>query len=251
MKLDDAAPEGFLVHSFAGDDPIACRDHVREKLGLPKFKPKKSNGKAGGEWKFIREHIYRTADGTPHMRKQKKIDPEGKRQFPQHHWDGKRWIKGVPEDWPKVFYKLPELLKAPASSIVYVTEGEARRRLARRARFCGDDRRRRLRNQGMATPEVIEPLKGRRVVIVVDSDTPGREYGETVARAVDQVADVAEGRRSVSRRPRQEQRSRRIDFLATDRAGVKFIKAVNDAHEWEPAPRPRQRGERRAIRTTS
>ena len=28
------APDGFVVHSFAGDDPIACRDYVREKLGL-------------------------------------------------------------------------------------------------------------------------------------------------------------------------------------------------------------------------
>src|SRR5262249_16747284 len=37
IKLDDTAPDGFVVHSFAGDDPIACRDHVRKKLGLPKF----------------------------------------------------------------------------------------------------------------------------------------------------------------------------------------------------------------------
>ena len=95
IKLDDAAPEGFVVHSFADDDPIACRDYVRKKLGLPEFKPKKGNSKAGGdgEWKFIREHIYRTADGTPHMRKQKKLDPEGKRQFPQAHWDGGKWVK--------------------------------------------------------------------------------------------------------------------------------------------------------------
>ena len=28
------APDGFVVHSFAGDDPIDCRDYVREKLGL-------------------------------------------------------------------------------------------------------------------------------------------------------------------------------------------------------------------------
>ena len=62
IKLDDKAPEGFLVHSFSGDDAIACRDFVRERLGLPKPEPKKKgNGKAakGGAWKFIREHIYR------------------------------------------------------------------------------------------------------------------------------------------------------------------------------------------------
>jgi hypothetical protein len=33
------APDGFLVHSFSGDDPIACKDYVRAKLGQPEFKP--------------------------------------------------------------------------------------------------------------------------------------------------------------------------------------------------------------------
>ena len=36
VLLDFSAPEGFVVHSFAGDDWQSCRDHVRERLGLPK-----------------------------------------------------------------------------------------------------------------------------------------------------------------------------------------------------------------------
>src|SRR5215470_15217676 len=39
VKLDSAAPDGFLVHSFANDDPVACRDYIREKCGIPAFKP--------------------------------------------------------------------------------------------------------------------------------------------------------------------------------------------------------------------
>jgi putative DNA primase/helicase len=35
VRLDDNAPDGFVVHSHAGDDWRACRDHVRERLGLP------------------------------------------------------------------------------------------------------------------------------------------------------------------------------------------------------------------------
>jgi putative DNA primase/helicase len=31
------SPSGFLVHSFAGDDPIVCRDHIRARLGLPEL----------------------------------------------------------------------------------------------------------------------------------------------------------------------------------------------------------------------
>lgn len=39
VKLEPNAPDGFLVHSFAGDDPIACKDHVRQALGFPAFSP--------------------------------------------------------------------------------------------------------------------------------------------------------------------------------------------------------------------
>jgi putative DNA primase/helicase len=34
IKLDSRAPDGFVVFSHAGDDPMACRDYVRERLGL-------------------------------------------------------------------------------------------------------------------------------------------------------------------------------------------------------------------------
>lgn len=34
IKIDPTAPDGFVVHSFAGDPPIACRDYVRAALGL-------------------------------------------------------------------------------------------------------------------------------------------------------------------------------------------------------------------------
>jgi putative DNA primase/helicase len=39
VRFDAGAPDGFVVHSFAGDDPIKARDHVREKLGLPQWQP--------------------------------------------------------------------------------------------------------------------------------------------------------------------------------------------------------------------
>src|SRR5262245_30680784 len=41
VKLDPSAPDGFVVNSFANDDPLKCRDHVRDKAGLPRFEPKK------------------------------------------------------------------------------------------------------------------------------------------------------------------------------------------------------------------
>jgi hypothetical protein len=41
IKIDPAASEGFLVNSFAGNDPIVCRDHVRAALGLS-LRPERS-----------------------------------------------------------------------------------------------------------------------------------------------------------------------------------------------------------------
>jgi Toprim domain len=37
IKMEPSAPDGFLVYSFAGDDPLACKDYVREKLGLASY----------------------------------------------------------------------------------------------------------------------------------------------------------------------------------------------------------------------
>ncbi|NVO13524.1 MAG: toprim domain-containing protein [Rhodoplanes sp.] len=34
VRLDHRAPDGFVVHSYAGDDFALCRDHVRALLGI-------------------------------------------------------------------------------------------------------------------------------------------------------------------------------------------------------------------------
>jgi putative DNA primase/helicase len=39
VKLDPTAPDGFLTYSHADDDWRECRDHVRERLGLPRWEP--------------------------------------------------------------------------------------------------------------------------------------------------------------------------------------------------------------------
>jgi hypothetical protein len=69
VKFDDAAPDGFVVYSFAGDNPIECRDYVRTKLGLPPFEPNGSKKNGGGApWKIISEHIYRDENNAPYLR---------------------------------------------------------------------------------------------------------------------------------------------------------------------------------------
>jgi hypothetical protein len=73
VKFDDTAPDGFVVHSFAGDDPIACRDHVRKKLRLPAFEPRKKNG-GSAAWTLISEHTYRDENNAPYLRVRRYLD---------------------------------------------------------------------------------------------------------------------------------------------------------------------------------
>src|SRR5262245_32473070 len=40
IKLDPNAPDGFVTYSFADDDPIVCRDYIREKCGQAQCKSK-------------------------------------------------------------------------------------------------------------------------------------------------------------------------------------------------------------------
>ena len=44
IKLSDDAPDGFVVKLFNEGDPIAAKDYIRNKLGMPPWQP---NGKGG------------------------------------------------------------------------------------------------------------------------------------------------------------------------------------------------------------
>jgi hypothetical protein len=77
VKLDNAAPQGFIVHSFSGDDPIVCREYVRQKLGLPDLR----NGKA---WSPVTaSYIYRDRNGAPYLQ----VHRTASKQFFQQQWD--------------------------------------------------------------------------------------------------------------------------------------------------------------------
>src|SRR5262245_23326097 len=54
VSLAPTTPSGFLVHSFAGDDPIQCKDYVRARLGLSAWQP--------GDEQDRRVHLSRIKD---------------------------------------------------------------------------------------------------------------------------------------------------------------------------------------------
>src|SRR5215471_5816211 len=151
VKLDDNAPDGFVVHSFAHDDPIACRDYVRTRAGLPAFAadrteepPPKANGappppKANGARKPIFD-ISRVIAAQTNVAPKGNIvatfdyvDDKGAllyqvvkyepKDFRQRRPDGKGgWVWSV-KDCRRAPYRLTELLKYP-DGCVFVCEGE-------------------------------------------------------------------------------------------------------------------------------
>jgi hypothetical protein len=79
-----AAPNGSLVNSFAGDDPLVCLDYVRARLGLPAFEPQRAAPAA-----FAKPgHQALTTTGVASQRAPQKDDEaKGKRDFALRMWD--------------------------------------------------------------------------------------------------------------------------------------------------------------------
>jgi putative DNA primase/helicase len=61
ILIDPGAPDGFIVHSFAGDDPIKCRDYVKTRLGLAGQTPQPRASKTPRQ----RAPARLSADNTP------------------------------------------------------------------------------------------------------------------------------------------------------------------------------------------
>ena len=135
-KLDSGAPDGFVTHSFAGDDPIACRDHVRAKAGLEPFKPNGKGHRASDnaieralmgavakqssetpKGRVVAKYDYTNQDGTL-LYQVLRLEPKS---FRQRRPNGNGWIWQLDER--RVIYRWPELLKYPDAT-VFVCEGE-------------------------------------------------------------------------------------------------------------------------------
>jgi RecA-family ATPase len=194
VKLDANAPDGFLVHSFAGDDPIVCRDHFREKTGLEPFKP---NGnfannednedriakamaaamaapRAQPKGRIVAKFDYTDADET--LRYQVlKYDPKSFRQRRPDGNGGWIWSLG---DVHRVPYRWPELLQY-LDATVFVCEGEKDADRLASLGHCAT-----CAAAGKWTDECVQALAGRDVVILQDNDDAGRKKALDAAQAL-------------------------------------------------------------------
>ena len=236
---DRCCPDGFAVHSFADDDPIACRDYVREKAGLPPFKPNgqsrrpdadviegavRAAARSQRENKpsqyVVAEYFYKQADGSNYLRVQR----TNQKNFWQSHWTDAGWARGKPEG-PKIPYRLPDILKYPYANI-FIVEGE--KDADRLALF---DLVATTASEGASTPwapELNQYFQGRDVFIIPDADEVGADHAQDVAKNLHGVATTVKivqlplGSKDVS------------DWLDADGTVEKLGDLCLDAPKWNP-----------------
>ncbi len=197
VKLDPSNADGFVVHSFAGDDPIKCRDYVRERLGSSPWSPRQTQSDGGFNFAIkglghpTRQWIYKDADGQIDVivaRYDLPPDADGKpgKEFRPWYRAGGKWQSGQPRKEGRLLYRLPELIEN-VDAIVIVVEGEKAADAGARI-FPGYYAFTTSIN-GSQSPAKSDwtPLVNRDVIIWPDHDDAGRKYAETVARIAEKA----------------------------------------------------------------
>lgn len=170
LKLDPTAPDGLLINSFNGGDPLAVKDMLRAKGVLPERERAR-----GDSWRVAGVYEFTDESGAALYRTRRHEHPAKPKRFTVERPDGRGgWIDKL-GDTRRVLYRLPELIAADPAQPVYLVEGErkadklaAMGLTATAIAFGGKSWR-----AGYA-----EPLAGRTVAILPDNDAPGLEFAE-------------------------------------------------------------------------
>jgi hypothetical protein len=185
IKPDASAPDGFVCHSFSGDDFTQCRDYVKARLGLPSEpSPEYGGNKTTNPHKNI-VATYRYEDERGEVLFEVvRLNPKDFRQRRPDGRGGWAWnLDGV----RRIPYRLPELIEAIASGyIVVVVEGEKDVEALRQigvnpTTFPG--------GAGKWRQEYGAHFEGADVVIIPDNDDVGRDHARQVAGAIESKAD--------------------------------------------------------------
>jgi hypothetical protein len=175
-----------IVHSFAGDDDLRCKDYVRAKLGKPKFKP---NGHAQPKKTYF---TYCDETGAIIYQVERTDYYDGrKKKFLQRRPDNNGgWIWNIEGVHP-VPYRLPELLAALAHDrAIAIVEGEAKADLLwswNVPATCNSGGAEKWR------PEHSAYLSGADAIVLPDNDPPGRLHLDAAARSLKEAGAIHQG----------------------------------------------------------
>jgi RecA-family ATPase len=195
VKLDKDVPDGFLVHSFANDDPIQCRDYVREKAGLPAWKPD-GNGRKHASDADIDKVVMAAIIGQVGVNKPsspvvatydytdeigmllyqvQRLEPKS---FRQRRPDGNgKWIWNL-DGVRRVPYRIGDMIKYPFGT-VFVCEGEKDTNCLIENDLCAT-----TVASGKWDNVDVSTLANRDVMVLEDNDAIGREKSAKAAVAL-------------------------------------------------------------------
>ena len=253
VKPDPRAPDGFLTHSFAGDDSVACRDYVRSKCGLPAFRPN-GNGHArrtdaeieqalmaaltrqpaSGKINITKTYDYVDENGTL-LYQVCRLDPK---DFRQRRPDGNGgWIWGL-GNTRRVLYRLTDLLAYPDGT-VFVCEGEKDSDRVTSMGFCAT-----TISGGTKWEDVdTSVLKDRDIIIHADADEAGEKKALAAATALHGIAKTIRIVKlpGLTGHPENKDVSNWLD--ADPRRAETLVDVCFDTPIWEPEHHPGDHGD--------
>ena len=193
VMISDSGDD-IVVHSFAGDDPVECKKYVRERCGLPAFKPNGNRHSDQDMTRLIQAAIasqhkeprskpvatynYKDRDGTL-LYQVLRYEPK---TFRQRRPNGNGWIWKLEDR--RVVYRWPELRQFPDATI-FVTEGEKDADRLWSIDLCAT-----TVAAGKWTDECVQALTGRDIIIFQDNDDAGRKEAQEVAKLLHSVANT-------------------------------------------------------------
>lgn len=188
VTVDPSAPDGVLVHSFNGGDPLAVKDELRAAGVLPP--PGANDTSSRAHWRETGVYVYDDGDGKPIYRTRRlEADGRGKR-FVAERFEAGAWVNGI-GDCERLPYRFTDLCKASEAAraegepepVIYFVEGERK----------AD----KLASWGLLATAIAfgangwrdsygEAFCGSRVVILPDNDVPGAAFAETVKAGIEE-----------------------------------------------------------------
>jgi RecA-family ATPase len=241
VKLDGSAPDGFVVNSFAGDDPIACKDYVRTKAGLEPFKPNGGGGRRYMSNDAIERAVMAVAQGTVSDRPKGRViaiydytDENAQLLYQVLRLDPKSFRQRRPDgnggwtwklDERRVLYRWPELLEYPDATI-FVCEGEKDADRVASLGHCAT-----CVAAGKWTDDCVKALKDRDVIILEDNDKAGHVKALVAAQALHGITKSIR----IVLLPHLPDRGDVSDWLDTDpHRADKLADICFDVPEWAP-----------------
>jgi AAA domain-containing protein/Toprim domain-containing protein len=177
--------DGFIIHSFAGDDAIVCKDFVRQKTGLDPFRPRNGKDHSRPQRAIAKTYDY-TDEAGQILFQAVRYEPK---DFRQRRPDGSGWIFNL-DGVRRVPYRLPELIEAVANErSVFIVEGE---KDVDALWELGIPATSNPAGAGKWRDEYSQHFCGaEKVYVIPDNDKPGREHAQQVVESLTRAGTTA------------------------------------------------------------